>query len=328
MASAQNPYVSLKASQEKNLKAAQAADTSALKSAYDNNLALAEKQYNSNVAQARQVYDQDVNKANKQYDTAARQSFVNYRQNQAALPEQLSALGLTGGQSESANVALQTAYAGNLATNDAARQSALTDLGNTYQNSLGNLQTAYQGNIGEYRNNYLAGLKDIQNDYLKQQYQMQAEYDRLIAEWEEAERQRLLEEQAQAAAAAARSYSYRGGSGGSSRSSSSSGSGGSGDVNYADLVNGMVANAAGGAINPLASVSNGALAGAQAGANARLTTTAPVVNTGGGTTWGAAARAGRDGTAAGRTGGPTRGTVQSRLIDDTQRGNRRYLAEH
>lgn len=326
MASAQNPYVSLKASQEKNLKAAQAADTSALEAAYNNNLALAEQQYNSNVAQAKQVYDQDVNKANKQYDTAARQSFVNYRQNQAALPEQLSALGLTGGQSESANVALQTAYAGNLAANDAARQSALTDLGNTYQNSLGNLQTAYQGNIGEYRNNYLAGLKDIQNDYLKQQYQMQAEYDRLIAEWEEAERQRLLAEQAQAAAAAARSYSSRS-SGGSSRSSSSSsgGSGGSGDVNYADLVKlgtGIVANAAGGAINPGASVSNAILGGATAGANS-------AVRPSGGSTASNPFLYSNDLTlnypSATR---PTSGVVQSRRIDETQRGNRRYLAEH
>ena len=186
MASVNNPYVALKAGYEQSLNDAQAADQALLQ----------------------QRYNQDVASANQNYNNAANEAYIAYRQGQAALPEQLSAAGLNGGASETAMARLQAAYGNNLATNAAARQNALTELGNGYQNNL----------------------MALQNSYMKQISDAIAEYDRLIAEWEEAN----------APAYSSGGYSYYGGRSG--------GSGGSGsETDYQSLLNGGGNGVSGGA---------------------------------------------------------------------------------
>lgn len=159
MASANNPYVALKAGYQQSLNDAKAADQALLQ----------------------QKYDQDIASANRNYNNAANEAYIAYRQSQAALPEQLSSAGLSGGASESAMARLQAAYGANLANNAAARQNAMTELGNGYQNNL----------------------MALQNSYLKQISDAIADYDRLIAEWE-----------MQNAAASGYGYGYGGGGSG------------------------------------------------------------------------------------------------------------------
>ena len=66
-------------------------------------------------------------KANSNYDELARQAYILKRQNENALPQQLAALGISGGSSESANLALAANYENSLASNEQARQQALRD---------------------------------------------------------------------------------------------------------------------------------------------------------------------------------------------------------
>ena len=66
-------------------------------------------------------------KANSQYDDLARQAYILKRQNENALPQQLAALGISGGSSESANLELAANYQNNLASNEQARQQMLKD---------------------------------------------------------------------------------------------------------------------------------------------------------------------------------------------------------
>lgn len=66
-------------------------------------------------------------KANSNYDELARQAYILKRQNENALPQQLAALGISGGSSESANLQLAANYENNLASNEQARQQALRD---------------------------------------------------------------------------------------------------------------------------------------------------------------------------------------------------------
>lgn len=66
-------------------------------------------------------------KANSQYDELARQAYILKRQNENALPQQLAALGISGGGSESANLELAANYQNNLASNEQARQQMLKD---------------------------------------------------------------------------------------------------------------------------------------------------------------------------------------------------------
>ena len=66
-------------------------------------------------------------KASGEYDELARQAYILKRQNENALPQQLAALGISGGGSESANLELAANYQNNLNSNEQARQQMLKD---------------------------------------------------------------------------------------------------------------------------------------------------------------------------------------------------------
>lgn len=65
--------------------------------------------------------------ANSEYDELARQAYILKRQQETALPQQLAALGISGGGSETANLQLAANYQNNLNSNEQARQQALKD---------------------------------------------------------------------------------------------------------------------------------------------------------------------------------------------------------
>lgn len=69
------------------------------------------------------MYGETADILNKNYDKSANNAYINYRQSQQKLPEQLSNLGITGGASESANLKLQSAYGTNLANNEFNRNN-------------------------------------------------------------------------------------------------------------------------------------------------------------------------------------------------------------
>lgn len=87
---------------------------------------------NSNAAQQKaeldKLYAEMANNLNAGYDKSANNAYINYKQGQKALPEQLSQYGVTGGASESANLRLQAAYGTNLAENEYNRNSGLSDI--------------------------------------------------------------------------------------------------------------------------------------------------------------------------------------------------------
>ena len=65
--------------------------------------------------------------ANSDYDNMARQAYILKRQQEMALPQQLAAMGISGGGSETANLRLQANYQNNLNQNELARQQMLKD---------------------------------------------------------------------------------------------------------------------------------------------------------------------------------------------------------
>ena len=74
--------------------------------------------------------------SNAEYDNAARQNYINYMQARKSLPSQLNALGIRGGASESSALRLGTNYGSNVASNEAARNSALAALRQQYEDKL------------------------------------------------------------------------------------------------------------------------------------------------------------------------------------------------
>ena len=129
---------------------------------WDNALDAANNAYDINAEQLKNIYNQSINQTNQNADDAARQQYILYKQGKNKLGEQLSSQGITGGASETALNSLLNSYSGNLATNEAARQSSLTEAGNEYQNDLASLQAQLQNDKASINNSYGNALADAQ----------------------------------------------------------------------------------------------------------------------------------------------------------------------
>lgn len=79
-----------------------------------------------------------IQSTNRQYDNNAKNYYKQYRINEAALPEKLSRLGVTGGASETAQLRLMNGYSGNLYDNETARANALNNGNMEYDRLLAN----------------------------------------------------------------------------------------------------------------------------------------------------------------------------------------------
>ena len=122
------------------------------------------KYYNASKDAYKATYDTSVGNTNTQYDNSARQAYINYRQNQSGLNEQLSNMGMTGGASETAGLKLTANYGTNIANNEASRNKALAEHKNTYDQAIAtneqNRNKALGDNRLAYNENKLAYDRD------------------------------------------------------------------------------------------------------------------------------------------------------------------------
>lgn len=120
------------------------------------------------------------------YDSNASQNYINYMRQKNALPEQLRAMGVNGGASETAQTRMMNNYAMNQGANEASRASAIAQLQNSYDTNLANIMQALEENI---MNNNLA-LSQSQIQYDDTLAQRAAEEARYREEVERAARER------------------------------------------------------------------------------------------------------------------------------------------
>lgn len=157
--------------------------------------------------QAKQLQNQ-VNKTISQLETAkkqygqtyqdnARQAYIQKMQAQRDLPQQLAAQGVSGGLSESGNIALNTAYGNQLSG---------------YKRDYNDQLSAADQNIYNARQDYNSALADLNNAYLGKLAENNNYYNQLIAQQKAAQLQ---------AEEAARQAALSGSSSGSSNSSDS-----------------------------------------------------------------------------------------------------------
>lgn len=130
---------------------------------YNQQSSMLSSQANAQKAYQQQLLNQSEANINTGYNKNANTAYINYRQNQKDLPEQLSNLGATGGASESAALKAQNAYAQNLQQNEAARNS-----------DLASARNSYSANINDIDSSLNAGLADAYQYYggLSTQYQL------------------------------------------------------------------------------------------------------------------------------------------------------------
>ena len=103
--------------------------------------------------------------ANTEYDNLARQAYILKRQQEMAMPQQLAAMGISGGGSETANLKLQTNYQNNLNQNELARQQMLKDY------AMQNLAAQTQANsdiVGYYADAQQNAMNAWQNEMANQ----------------------------------------------------------------------------------------------------------------------------------------------------------------
>ena len=122
------------------------------------------------------------NAAGAEYDDIARQAYILKRQQEVALPQQLAALGISGGGSETANLQLATNYQNNLNQNEQARQQMLqnyalqalqartqanSDISGYYADAKQQAMNAWQNEMANKNswNQWAAGFGQQLNEY-------------------------------------------------------------------------------------------------------------------------------------------------------------------
>ena len=103
--------------------------------------------------------------SNAEYDNAARQNYINYMQARKRLPSELNALGIRGGASESSALRLGTNYGSNVASNEAARNTALANLRQSYEDRLAQYDEEWDNKLQQA---YLTAIENQLNWELAQ----------------------------------------------------------------------------------------------------------------------------------------------------------------
>lgn len=105
-------------------------------------------------AAAEARYKETLGLLNNNYDRNANYAYINYRQGQRELPEELSNMGVTGGASESANIKLQNAYGQNLANNEFSRGNDLTKARSNYNEALSGVDANLNAQLADAYANF------------------------------------------------------------------------------------------------------------------------------------------------------------------------------
>lgn len=87
-------------------------------------------------ANQQQIYNTNVDKLNRTAEEANQQAYINYMMSKRDLPQQLSAMGLSGGAAESSYAGLYNSYGNSRAQTEKSRLEGVADLQQTLQNNL------------------------------------------------------------------------------------------------------------------------------------------------------------------------------------------------
>ena len=141
----------------------------------DTGLANLKKDYDVQRGRMGEEYGNSQADTNAGYDTSARQNYINYMQAQKNLPDQLNALGIRGGASESSLIRLGANYGTNVAANESARQTALRDLERQYKDQLFNAEQNYNKAVASINDTYSNDTRSYMDTFNRLMSQLEAE---------------------------------------------------------------------------------------------------------------------------------------------------------
>lgn len=120
--------------------------------------------YNNGVNTLKGSYNNSQNKINEQASDSMQEAYVNKMLSQKNLSQQLAAMGMSGGASESAAAGLINNYGNARNGIQKTWNSNLADLENTFQNNLNNLYSAYQSQMAALDNQRASALSSAEQN--------------------------------------------------------------------------------------------------------------------------------------------------------------------
>jgi len=109
-------------------------------------------------ANVQNQFDTSKKAVEQDFDRGSQEQYINYKQGEKALPEQLNKAGIGGGAAESSLIRLKSAYGGTLG-----------DLAATKNTNIGNLESTRLQNVTDYEANAKQDLQDAYSSYMAKQ---------------------------------------------------------------------------------------------------------------------------------------------------------------
>ncbi|KAF5063139.1 hypothetical protein DSECCO2_297770 [anaerobic digester metagenome] len=149
-----------------------------------------EQARNARLEQSLAQLEQEKSQSNLNFDEIARQAYIANRQSQMNLPQQLAAMGISGGASETAQLGLSTTYQNNLNSNEQARQQMVQQMANSVLQARLQADSDIGGYYADAQQSALAAYQQQQAqqqayDQWAQQFGYQQRQDSLDREWQQ-----------------------------------------------------------------------------------------------------------------------------------------------
>ena len=143
-------------------QAAYDASKARLDEAWGNTKGSLDKNLQSTLNSLQRNYDYGAGIARKDAKNSLRQAYVNYMLNKRDLGQQLAAMGLSGGATESSLAKLLNEYGNSRGGINETLANNLAQLANTYQNNTASAEQLYNTQYADAMNNYIGQLNNLE----------------------------------------------------------------------------------------------------------------------------------------------------------------------
>lgn len=134
-----------------------------IRQAYDSNRRTIDDVYSGSQSQLQNAYDKSARGVRDDSEQALRESYINYMMSRKNLGQELSALGLNGGEAETTLGSLLNNYGNSRNAIETTRNKNLSNLGDALQSGLAQAQQSYSSALQSLINNRLNAENAAEN---------------------------------------------------------------------------------------------------------------------------------------------------------------------
>lgn len=172
---------SLYANRNNNAQANYDAALARINNAYDTAAQSYGDIYNRGISALDASYKAQQDKLNSQAADSLREAYINRRLSERDLPQQLAAMGISGGASETSLLNLVNSEGNARASINRGLNDNLADLASNYNDNANNLFSAYQQQLAGLANTRASALNDLEMQLANQNNDYETEYLKFLA---------------------------------------------------------------------------------------------------------------------------------------------------